>query len=219
MLSNSSAFQTFWKMSILFSLALALSIALPHLQSHSSAFFLTFILFDFMTFRACESVLEALGGVLTGDPLLSLLHTSATSQTQSFSLPTSSPFPSTSSSSALRLSTQQHSKAVLGGFTTWSSTADTTSYNKEEETTHLQALHSAQTAYLNLFLSVCQLEKESAVTVMHVDVFSCAESLSRVLSTESWGPGHRVAAGAVMEHMTLAHASEVSTFSIIFYLL
>lgn len=48
------------------------------------------------------------------------------------------------------------------------------------------------------------------MTAVHVDVFSCAESLSRVLSTESWGSGHRVAAGAVMEHMTLAYASEVS---------
>jgi hypothetical protein len=57
------------------------------------------------------------------------------------------------------------------------------------------------------------------VTAVHVDVSSCAESLSRVLSTESWGSGHRVAAGAVLEHMTLAHASEVSTLSIIYYLL
>jgi hypothetical protein len=173
-----------------------------------------------MTVRACESVLEALGGVLTGSPLLSLLNTSATSQTQSFSLPASSPSPPPPSSSAsLGLSahsTQQHSKAVLGGFTTWSSSADTTSFNKEEEATHLQGLHSAQTAYLNLFLSVCQLEKVGGVTAVHVDVFSCAESLSRVLSSESWGSGLRVAAGAVLEHMTLAHTSEVSTPLIIY---
>lgn len=210
-------------MSTISLLALVLSIPLPHLYCHSSALFLIFILFTFMTGRACENVLEALGGVLTGSPLLSLLHTSATSQTQSFSLPASSPSPPSSSSSAsLRLSAhsaQQHSNAIQGGFTTWSTTTDTTSFNKEEEITHLQALHSAQTAYLNLFLSVCQLEKVSGVTAVHMDVFSCAESLSRVLYTESWGSGHRVAAGAVMEHMTLAHASEVSTPSIIYYLL
>ena len=155
-----------------------------------------------------------MGGVLTGTHLLSLLSTPATSQVQSLSVYNASPPPPYSSSLGLSgHSTQHHPRTTHGGFTTWSSTFDTTSMNRddESESSQLQALHTAQTAYLNLFMSVCQLEIASSVTPVHADVFSCAESLSRVLSSESWGSGHRVVAGAVMEHMMLTNFTEVRT--------
>ena len=175
--------------------------------------FPSFSLF-FTTFRACENVLEALGGVLTGTHLLSLLSSPATSQAQPLSISNASPPPPYSSLLGLSgQSTQHHPRTTQGGFTTWSSTFDTTSSSRDDESdsSQLQALHTAQTAYLNLFMSVCLLETASGVTVVHADVFSCAESLSRVLSSESWGSGHRVAAGAVMEHIMLTNTSEVST--------
>lgn len=165
-----------------------------------------------MTFRACENVLESLGGVLTGTHLLSLLSSPATSQTQSLSTSNASPPPLYSSSLGLTgHSTQHHPRTTQGGLTTWSSTSDTTSLNRDDDSSQVQALHTAQTAYLNLFKSVCQLEIVSGMTAVHADVFSCAESLSRVLSSESWGSGHRVTAGAVMEHMMLTNTTEVST--------
>ena len=83
------------------------------------------------------------------------------------------------------------------------------SFKNEEESERLQVLYSTQTAYLTLLQAVSALERVSGHSVQHLDVVSCSESLSRVLSHELWSSEHRVLAATVLDHLILSAVGEV----------
>jgi hypothetical protein len=82
-------------------------------------------------------------------------------------------------------------------------------FKNEEESERLQALSSTQTAYLTLLQAISALERVSGLSVGHLDVVSCSESLSRVLSNELWSSEHRVLAASVLEHLILSSKGQV----------
>jgi hypothetical protein len=138
-------------------------------------------------------VLSALKDVLTSSVLLSLLDGPSQGLSSSLALSSTAPVPRT--------------HTFRGGM--YGNQGSSSTFKNEEESERLQALCSTQTAYLTLFQAISALERVSGLSVRHLDVFSCSESLSRVLSNELWSSEHRVLAASVLEHLVLSSKGEV----------
>jgi hypothetical protein len=157
------------------------------LSSSSSSSFYT----EYST--AIQDVLSGLKDVLTSSALLALLDCPSQGLSSSLALSSTAPIPRTN--------------AFRGGM--YGTQGSSSTFKNEEESERLQALYSAQTAYLTLFDAVSALERLSGSSVRHLDVVSCSERLSGVLSNELWSSEHRVLAAAVLEHLILSTKGEV----------
>ena len=94
----------------------------------------------------------------------------------------------------------------------------TPGYRTEEETEILHALHSTQSAlflYLQSYLQLMAIYKE--LSPKSLDVFSCSQSLSRVVSNEFWSSQHRAIAATCLERLLILTGGEVRTCSVILH--